>query len=284
MVKTRATPLDEPLLRVISLGAGVQSTTLALMAAHGEIGPMPDCAIFADTHAEPAAVYENVRWLASGNVLPFPVHHIDGGDLRGDLLLGDTSKRTRRFPSIPYFIKQQGRPIGRAHRRCTIQYKIEPMAALHRQMLGVSKGKNMRPNSVEVWIGISTDETYRIKPAIAGWQRNRWPLIEAGMSRTDCIRWLESHGYPVPPRSACVFCPFHSDAEWRRLKDHDPDGWQQAVQMDADLREAREALGLRGMPFLHRSLRPLDQVSFRQDSDRRTADLFGDECHGVCGN
>ncbi len=32
-------------LRALSLGAGVQSTTLALMAAHGEIGPMPDCAI-----------------------------------------------------------------------------------------------------------------------------------------------------------------------------------------------------------------------------------------------
>jgi DnaJ-class molecular chaperone len=29
------------MLRVLSLGAGVQSTTLALMAAHGEIGPMP---------------------------------------------------------------------------------------------------------------------------------------------------------------------------------------------------------------------------------------------------
>lgn len=36
-------------LRALSLGAGVQSTTMALMAAHGEIGPMPDCAIFADT-------------------------------------------------------------------------------------------------------------------------------------------------------------------------------------------------------------------------------------------
>ena len=38
---------------IISLGAGVQSSTMALMAAHGEIGPMPDCAIFADTGAEP---------------------------------------------------------------------------------------------------------------------------------------------------------------------------------------------------------------------------------------
>lgn len=40
-------------LRALSLGAGVQSTTMALMAAHGEIGPMPDCAIFADTGWEP---------------------------------------------------------------------------------------------------------------------------------------------------------------------------------------------------------------------------------------
>jgi len=32
---------------VISLGAGVQSSTMALMAAAGEITPMPDCAIFA---------------------------------------------------------------------------------------------------------------------------------------------------------------------------------------------------------------------------------------------
>ena len=30
-------------LRVLSLFAEVQSTTLALMAAHGILGPMPDC-------------------------------------------------------------------------------------------------------------------------------------------------------------------------------------------------------------------------------------------------
>jgi len=32
-------------MNIISLGAGVQSSTMALMAAHGEITPMPDCAI-----------------------------------------------------------------------------------------------------------------------------------------------------------------------------------------------------------------------------------------------
>ena len=69
-------------LRVLSLGGGVQSTTLALMAAHGEIGPMPHCAVFADSGWEPKAVYEHLRWLMSPNVLPFPVHTVSGGDLR----------------------------------------------------------------------------------------------------------------------------------------------------------------------------------------------------------
>ena len=80
-------------LRVLSLGAGVQSTTLALKAAHGEIGPMPDCAIFADTGWEPRAVYEHLAWLRSPNVLPFPVHIVSAGDLRADLLAGARGER-----------------------------------------------------------------------------------------------------------------------------------------------------------------------------------------------
>ena len=87
---------------MLSLGAGVQSTTLALMAAHGEIGPMPDCAIFADTGWEPKAVYEHLAWLQSPNVLPFPVHIVSAGDLRADLLAG---ARGERWASIPAFTR-----------------------------------------------------------------------------------------------------------------------------------------------------------------------------------
>lgn len=61
-------------LRVISLGAGVQSTTMALMAAAGEIGPMPDCAIFADTGWEPAAVYEHLARLRRIALRQFRLH------------------------------------------------------------------------------------------------------------------------------------------------------------------------------------------------------------------
>src|SRR6185312_6409734 len=73
-------------LRVLSLGASVQSTTLALMATHGEVGPIPDCAIFSDTGWEPRAVYEHPAWLISPNVLPFSVHIVSAGNIRADLL------------------------------------------------------------------------------------------------------------------------------------------------------------------------------------------------------
>src|SRR3974390_579659 len=92
------------MLSIISLGAGVQSTTMALMAAHGEITPMPDCAIFADTQWEPKIVYSHLDWLCSGNVLPFPVYRVTAGDLRQAAI--DRSKPSSgRIAAIPWHIK-----------------------------------------------------------------------------------------------------------------------------------------------------------------------------------
>ena len=50
-------------LTVISLGGGVQSSIMALMASEGAFDATPDCATFADTHWEPPSVYEHLEWL-----------------------------------------------------------------------------------------------------------------------------------------------------------------------------------------------------------------------------
>src|SRR5580765_5152088 len=93
------------LLRVISLGAGVQSTTMALMAAHGELTPMPDCAIFADTGAEPAHVYDHLQRLIPK--LPFPVHTVSAGNIADDLKRGMSTVGSQgRFAGAPFFIKR----------------------------------------------------------------------------------------------------------------------------------------------------------------------------------
>ena len=115
-------------LRALSLGAGVQSTTLALMAARGEIGPMPDCAIFADTGWEPAAVYRHLDWLRSPGLLPFPVYVVMAGNIRDDLIAGAEGHRWASIPAFTRTVNRSGRvSIGMIRRQCTKDYKIVPI-------------------------------------------------------------------------------------------------------------------------------------------------------------
>ena len=53
----------EPKLRILSLGAGVQSSTMALMADAGEFGIKPDAAVFADTGWEPEPVIKHLEYF-----------------------------------------------------------------------------------------------------------------------------------------------------------------------------------------------------------------------------
>lgn len=101
------------------------------------------------------------------------------------------------------------------------------------------------------------------------------------MSRNDCLAWMERNGYPRPPRSACVFCPYHSDREWRRLQTEEPDEFERAVEFERKSQEAaRRQEALRGVPYLHASLKPLGEIDFSNDAQ---PDLFGNECEGICG-
>jgi hypothetical protein len=241
-------------LRVISLGAGVQSTTMALMAAHGELTPPPDAAIFADTGAEPKPVYEHLKWLRSWSVLPFPAHVVSAGNLAEDLKRGFSEVRSQKnYAPAPFFIKKMkangaAYELSMGRRQCTQIYKIEALAKEQRRLLGYEPRARIPPRSVEVWIGISLDEAARARPARQAWQVNRYPLLEKRMTRRDCLKWLDEQGYPTPPKSACTFCPFRSDDQWLDLKKRDPEGFQQAVEVDGKIRdgghmtEAQQAL------------------------------------------
>lgn len=258
---------------VISLGAGVQSSTMALMAAHGEITPMPECAIFADTQAEPESVYRWLDWLEPK--LPFPVHRVTKGNLGEAALRVRTSKAGNKYSqhTIPAFISTDRGAVGLLMRQCTQDFKID---MLMRKVRELRKGRD----AVQ-WIGISLDEIHRMKPSRLPYVEHRWPLIDLRMRRYDCLRWMKSHGYTEPPRSACVFCPYHSNAEWRRLRDDEPEAFERAAQFERDLQETARAIGeWRGVPFLHRSLVPLETVDLAADSH---PDLFGNECEGMCG-
>src|SRR5436190_3255861 len=116
--------MGEP-VHIISLGAGVQSSTMALMAAHGEITPMPKCAIFADTQDEPQSVYKWLDWLEKQ--LPFPVHRVTKGRLSEKAVRTYLSPNSHKITgqSIPVFA-DKGRVIF--PRQCTSDFKVYPIS------------------------------------------------------------------------------------------------------------------------------------------------------------
>lgn len=259
------------------------------MAKHGEITPMPDAAIFADTQAEPASVYKWLDWLEPQ--LPFPVIRVTRGDMTSEsLIIKDRKDGTGRWSKslIPAFIQNKDGTKGIMGRACTYSYKVEQLERAARLHGKVKRGqKNV---TVTQWIGISWDEIQRIKPSRVAWSQHRWPLVELRMGRRDCLKWMESHGYPKPPRSACVYCPFHSDNEWRRLRDQEPEEFQRAIRFEKDLQAVKaKTERMRGVPFLHPSCVPLDQVDLSTDIERGQLSLwldeqsFGNECEGMCG-
>ena len=255
-------------LRILSLGAGVQSSTMFLRSCRGEL-PRADVAIFADTQAEPKSVYDYLKLLKDlGNRYGIPVETVTGGDLFAEVI------DPARFAPIPFFSTRNGlNKIGMSRRQCTYQFKLRPIRRRVRELL-----KERGEQQAEMMIGISLDEILRMKPSGVKYIENTYPLIDIDKwTRGDCLAWIRNH-YPMPPRSACSFCPYHSDREWEQIKLHDRDAWEQALSVDRALQERAGSKG-----YLHRDARPLDSIDFRDAPGQLELDLFGNECEGMCG-
>lgn len=263
------------MITVISLGAGVQSSTMALMASAGLILPMPECAIFADAQGEPEAVYRWLDWLEPR--LAFPVHRVTEGNLREAIGAKRPRGRFRKVPIPAFTMNPDGTKGGLLNRSCTQDYKIRPINRELRRLCGLTRKRSPKEPLVEQWIGISTDEATRMKDSRFPWIKMRWPLIELGMSRTDCLRWMSERGYPQPPKSACIFCPYHAARQWQSLT---PEEFEVACIVDESLRaHPPQEYRTKGTLFLHRSCRPLRERPFGSKEPA----LFDNECAGVCG-
>jgi hypothetical protein len=124
------------------------------------------------------------------------------------------------------------------------------------------------------------DEIFRMKPSWHKWLVHQWPLIDAGMARHDCLTWMERRGYPLPPKSSCIGCPFHSNDEWRSIKS-DPEAWEDAVMLDKLIRNVGK--NMKSQQFMHRDRVPLDEVDLSTAADHGQVDMFNNECEGMCG-
>ena len=278
-----------PTLTVISLGGGVQSSVMALMASRGAFDRVPDCAVFADTHWEPPSIYTHLDWLSKQ--LGFPLYVVDNGrSLREDVKALTNHSGSQNYVDIPVYLKGrdgEGEGDGIGRRQCTDNYKIRPIRKKIRDLLGLKPRQRVPSGvTVELWLGISTDEAIRMKTSRDRWITNRYPLIEAAMSRQDCIDWWAAHYDRPLERSACVACPFQSRQRWVETKRRWPDLFAEAVQIDANLRDSNRGLALDKTPYLHMLRMPLaeavslDEAEMGPDGQR---DGFGNECEGHCG-
>lgn len=253
-------------MNIISLGWGTQSFTLAAMVALGELEPVY-AAVHSDTGHEMSGTYDFAKrwtpWLEDRGVKVVTVQAEDNSVV---------SKYD--FVQIPAFSKD-GKKLTQMKRQCTSEWKIFPLrrwVKAQRKFVPEIRRKEL----VDLWIGITTDEAARMKPSGLQYITHKWPLVDMGFSRNDCISWLEERGLEIPPRSSCTFCPFHSTEEWRNVLEN-PIDLENAIMVDELIRDKKPPEQM----FVHPSRTPLSLVGL--DESREQLRLWDEECSGVCG-
>jgi len=255
------------MIKVISLGWGVQSWTLAAMVALGELEPV-DYAVHSDTTWEMSYTYEFAEqwtpWLEERGVNVVTVSDENCADKVVDKWGGT-------FISA-YTISNNSN--GQLRRQCTQRWKIAPMRRWWNEF--------RNGDQIELWLGITFDEVFRAKESDAKYITNRFPFLEMNMTRNDCLRWLRDHNLPTPGKSSCTFCPYHNKKMWEQLKRTGGADWEQAVSVDEAIRDKRPLYPL----FVHPARVPLpDAVKIPEDEGYVQPELFdtSDVCDsGYC--
>jgi hypothetical protein len=270
--------LLSPTLRVVSFGGGIQSWQCSSRRI----------AIYsARSRTSRSSVTLATKATRCGNITrPIAIRPQPRSSLSRRAIFSNTSGRSKCEPdgkqraTLPYYLAGGGQMM----RTCTATFKIDAVTAKIRELLGVEKGHRVPKDTlVEVWVGFSFDERKR-----AGgypgelWQEVRYPLLELGWTRGRCEQFLVANGYPVPPRSRCIICPYRSDESWRTLT---PDEFEHACRIDDSLRAGgTPPIGYASMPYLHRERKPLREVDFTPPSmGLPLADDESEDCFGGCG-
>ena len=276
----------ENVLTILSLGCGVQSSVIAEKIIVGEYEPV-DHVIFADTGNEPKYVYRQYKYLADKLIKAgFPVSKVmkNKGLIRG-MFEPDT-----RFATIPAYTLSLDHKKGRMRRQCTSEYKIAPIEKLIRELM-LERGYAKRTKAGGIYInkkygatiqlGITLDESQRMKDNPIPFLTNTWPLIDNRMTRLDCVNWLNDMGIPVPGKSSCIICPYHSRRAWLQMKEERMDDFDQAVEIDEFLRKPNKISAvMKADMFLYRDCVPLAKADLEGDQSQ---DDFFDLCEeGYC--
>jgi len=215
MTERELTDKTEGTLEIVSLGAGVQSSALAILNALGEIESRAQVAVFADTGGEMPETYAHLIRLADW----LQRHGIPVVIVRREPKLEERILEGR-YPVVP---ARDGDVI--LPRRCTTDWKISP---IHRW------ARERGAKRLIIQLGISWDEAHRMRTSRVRWVEHRYPLVDMRLTREDCRRILARYGFQ-PTKSACFFCPLRPRDWWKWLKAYQPALFERACQVEEAL-------------------------------------------------
>jgi hypothetical protein len=289
------------MIDVLSLGWGTQSTALAFLAAY-DIIPRPDYIMFSDTQREPKRVRDYIKYATPLlKERGLEVIEVTKGDLGADFL----KYEEQRVSGLPIWgINPDTNRESPLIRQCTEDYKITPINRKVRELLGV---KRLKRHSIRMWMGITVDEKKRYKQLFQTKQNrfrvNHYPFFPTygnitnkdfdyskvfgnGWSRNDCIEFFTTKGLLTPPKSSCIFCPFHTDTYWLDMKINHPEEFEYCCEFDEGIRNFKGKGKMKIKKwFLHRSCKPLKDIDFaKRVKDKTQNSLFDFEgCNsGFC--
>jgi len=216
--------------KVLSYGGGLDSFAMLLDAlARGE---RPDVAVFMDVaDGSPAqdgsdpgewpGTYRHIREVV------MPLCAREGIDF---VWIDSAMHPVRDARSLLAWFEQRKQiPVSGPTRICTTIAKVERFEAW--------LAKRFPGEHVEVWIGFEAGEEARTakdpnagKPSAQ--RQNRFPLQERGLCRCRCVELVKAAGYPVPRKSACVFCPYGSKGDWQTFAKELPEQFERIVKLE----------------------------------------------------
>lgn len=272
-------------MKILSFGAGMQSTALALMSCENAMtnGPAPnpmvpvyDAVIICDLGLEQEWVVQQTEFVRKAC--------IDAGIFFKKLdthLYQDFMENfgERRTISIPWWTLRSDGHKSKMPRFCTIDYKVVEIANfVRRELLGYKKGQHTKKEDIkahEMHMGFSLEEKSRCGKNPHQLFVNHFPLVDMGWTRAESYKYiLEKWGLDTKA-SACPFCPFHRNYYFQHIKEHDPAIYQSVVKLDHLLRDKTPKPPMDSDLFISRSRKRIEDLTPEECNDA--------ECFQYCG-
>ncbi len=268
------------MLKVFSYGGGVQSTAALVLASQGRIDYHTFLFCNVGVDSENPATLDYVREVAR----PFAA--------RSGLAFHEL-ERVKRDGSVETIYQRMMRPescsIGipvylasgaLGNRNCTVEFKIRVCDRWLKEQgirhtLDVEKrtGYSAARPLAMVGLGISLDEFQRMRNESGlEWKQLDYPLIDLQLDRMQCMQIIRAASLPVPPKSSCWFCPFHSTRTWQTLRQEQPVLFCKAVELQNEINARLVRLG-KDKVWLSNKLKPLEKVT----TDYQQESLFDEE-------